>query len=140
MSFKKGEFAGEKHPNWKGGKPKCKKCGKQLTYNSLHCKKHRIFSEEWLEKVRLGTKKRSNEKHYLWKGDSAGYRAKHRWIERRLGKPTQCVKCKKNFIGRDIQWANISGKYKRNINDWKRMCRWCHSKMDAIKRHKLKTM
>ena len=39
--FKKGHFVpkGENHPQWKGGKPYCLDCGKQIDYKSKRCNK-----------------------------------------------------------------------------------------------------
>lgn len=53
-AFKKGQNEREKHPLWKGGKPKCLNCEKQLsTYKVKYCHKH---------KVKLG------KNHHNWKG------------------------------------------------------------------------
>lgn len=44
---------GKKAAHWKGGKPKCIICGKELsTYKSRYCKKHSF----------------QNERHWNWKG------------------------------------------------------------------------
>ena len=68
-----------------------------------------------------------DENHPNWKGDQVGYNAIHTWIQRKLGKPTMCEKCGKDGLsGHKIHWANISGEYKRNFNDWKRLCSTCH--------------
>ena len=66
-----------------------------------------------------------------WKGDKVGYRALHRWLEKKLGKPHFCEECgNKKLSHRQYHWANISGKYKRNIDDWRRLCVKCHKKFD----------
>ncbi len=66
-----------------------------------------------------------------WKGENASYYAKHSWISRRLGKPEACEECGlNNLSGRQINWANISGKYLRDISDWKRLCLKCHRAFD----------
>lgn len=71
-----------------------------------------------------------------WKGKYAGYGAKHSWIYRILGKPGTCEECGLNKLtGRKINWANKSGKYLRDVSDWKRLCLKCHRKFD---RHSLK--
>lgn len=66
-----------------------------------------------------------------WKGDNAGYHALHKWIQSRLGKPNKCDDCGITS-GKRFEWANISGKYLRDVNDWKRLCSVCHHKMDKI--------
>lgn len=46
--FKKGENLGENHPMWKGGKPKCLTCNKQLSARRIrgkdikYCHKHKV--------------------------------------------------------------------------------------------------
>lgn len=72
------------------------------------------------------------EKSHRWKGDAAGYNAKHTWIYRRLGKANMCVRC--GVLGKKrYDWANISGEYKRDVNDYQQMCAPCHLKMDFRK-------
>lgn len=63
------------------------------------------------------------EKNGVWKGDKVGRVALHLWIKKRLPKPTLCPICKK-FPPLDL--ANISQKYKRDINDFEWLCRSCH--------------
>lgn len=58
------------------------------------------------------------------------YRALHRWVEYHLGKPKRCDNCA-DTSDRMYDWANISGEYKRDLSDWKRLCRPCHMKMDG---------
>lgn len=66
-----------------------------------------------------------------WKGDNASYNAKHSWIRRIFGNPKMCEECGlDNLVGRQINWANKSGKYLRNISDWKRLCIRCHRLFD----------
>jgi hypothetical protein len=71
------------------------------------------------------------ENNPKWKGDKVGYVPLHAWLYRNLGKPNTCEYCKKtNLIGRNIHWANISGKYKRELSDWIRLCVSCHAIYD----------
>lgn len=65
--------------------------------------------------------------HVNWKGDEVGYYALHSWVVRNLGQPTMCEFCGKNKLkGNKIHWANKSHKYKRDMNDWIRLCAKCH--------------
>lgn len=70
-----------------------------------------------------------NEKHPLWKGDNVGYTGLHQWVRRKLGTPSRCEFCFTEEKRR-YQWANISRKYKRDLNDWIRLCPSCHKKWD----------
>ncbi len=76
-------------------------------------------------------KGRKDEKHPEWKGELASYSAKHYWVSRWLGKPRKCEECR-DTKAKIYNWANISGKYLRDLKDWKRLCRKCHHRFDNI--------
>jgi hypothetical protein len=65
----------------------------------------------------------------LWKGDGATMTAQHNWIKRRLGRPKLCQKCG-TTEDRMYHWANISHEYKRDVNDYVRLCVPCHKAYD----------
>lgn len=70
--------------------------------------------------------------HPSWK-ENLSYSGIHQWISKELGKPKECWDC--GFTsdnGRRFHWANISGEYKRDVNDWERLCASCHFKKDDI--------
>ena len=67
------------------------------------------------------------ENHHNWKGSDVGYFALHTWVYRNLGKATKCNKCGSE---KNVQWANKSRKYLRNINDWLQLCIKCHNEYD----------
>ena len=62
-----------------------------------------------------------------WKGDEVGYFSLHEWIKNHKQKPEFCEICKKKP---PYDLANISGEYKRDINDYRWLCRSCHMKDD----------
>jgi hypothetical protein len=67
-----------------------------------------------------------------WKGNDVGYRGLHIWVQNELGTPDTCEHCgKSNLKGKQIQWANKSGNYLRDITDWLRLCVPCHKKYDS---------
>lgn len=70
---------------------------------------------------------RRNEKHFAWKGDKVKYCALHDWIRRYKPKTLFCKKCHKK---KRLELANISGKYKRDIKDYKWLCYKCHNNFD----------
>ena len=77
------------------------------------------------------THKFFDEKHPFWKGDKVSYGALHQWVVRKLGKPDTCEKCERTGLtGYNIQWANKSGKYLRDLSDWIRLCAKCHYHYD----------
>jgi len=71
---------------------------------------------------------RINEQNNNWKGDSVGYLALHTWITRKLGKADVCQKCSST---KTVEWANISREYKRDFNDWIKLCKKCHGAFDS---------
>lgn len=77
-------------------------------------------------------------KNKYWKGMKADYSTKHIVLRRHNGNPKKCEMCGivgKKLNGRwTIEWANISGNYKRNINDYKGLCKKCHCRFDGIKK------
>lgn len=56
------------------------------------------------------------ENNRAWKGDSAGYAAKHLWVREHLEKPELCPECSKR-PPRDV--ANLDGKYSRGLSTWR---------------------
>jgi len=78
-----------------------------------------IFKEE--------TMNYPGERNSHWKGDKVGYSGVHKWVYAQKGKALICVDCGSS---KNIWWANISGKYKRKLNDWKSLCIPCHSAFD----------
>jgi hypothetical protein len=66
-----------------------------------------------------------NEKHWAWKGDDAGYGPKHQWVYRRKGKAEFCIVSSKHNFTR-YYWHNLSGEYKRDLEDWISVCPSCH--------------
>lgn len=70
------------------------------------------------------------ENNKNWKGDDAGYGAKHDWVRSRFGKPNKCEFC--GTTKSRFEWANVSGQYKRVRSDWKRLCKKCHIHYDEI--------
>ena len=97
---------------------------------NLHPRKH--LSEKQREAVgRFFKDFYSDEtKHPNWLGQKAGYRSLHKWVQKWLGKPSECSMCGKNGTGHQIHWANVSGKYLRDLTDWMRLCAKCHKMFD----------
>lgn len=79
----------------------------------------------------LANKKRVGILHPLWKGDQAGYRAIHIWINSHKEKTGYCNHC---HLMKKTAWANVSREYKRELSDWIELCYPCHQVFD--KEHK----
>jgi len=94
----------------------------------------RKMSKDTIKRI-SDTMRSKAEEIYNYKGEEAGYRVKHHWANKYLGKPRKCTFCKKdNLTGHNIHWANISGEYKRIEEDWIRLCAKCHKNYDLNKK------
>ena len=118
---------------------KCKECAKQDTKNNYrkNIDYYRAYDKKrhkkgYIRPVRekfIQTYK--NLIYKTWEGSKSEYRLLHYWVEKNLGKPSECMNCKrKGLSGRNIHWANKSHKYKRDKNDWIRLCVYCHQRYD----------
>lgn len=79
---------------------------------------------------------RKGENHPSWKGENASYRSIHEWVQKYNGTPSLCIKCEKTE-GK-FEWANISHMYKRDLDDWMRLCPACHRKYDMEYRREVR--
>lgn len=69
------------------------------------------------------------DKSWAWKGELVKKSGLHDWVKKVLGKPNKCEHCGTTSANK-FEWANKSQKYKREINDWMRLCTKCHAKYD----------
>jgi len=104
--------------------------GLQVAWN-----KGKPWSKEIKEKISLTIKGRINlkvrgEKHYKWKGDMVKYKPLHAWIRKYKRAINYCEKCKRT--GMELELANISRKYKRDLDDYIWLCKSCHVKYDGL--------
>jgi hypothetical protein len=71
------------------------------------------------------------DKARRWKGDDAGYVAKHMWIIKHYGKADRCEQAGCTFGNpKRYEWHNISREYKRDRTDYVQLCPSCHRKID----------
>lgn len=109
---------------------------KNGTTKSCGCLIHLNLSEKGRKSLA------ENARKTFWKGDKAGYEGKHVYIHYKYGKASKCEnpKCvypRMRLSNRKImeapkryEWANISGKYRRDMNDWMQLCPSCHRFFD----------
>lgn len=62
-----------------------------------------------------------------WKGNDVGYNALHQWVLWHKVKTGKCSTC--SHTGK-TEWANISGVYLRDLDDFAEMCTSCHRELD----------
>ncbi len=80
-------------------------------------------------KSRAWMKGRTGESANRWKGEEAGYHAIHIWLTSHYVKGDHCEDCFSSVASR-LEWANISGEYKRERSDYKVLCPKCHRLFD----------
>ncbi len=68
-------------------------------------------------------------KNPSWKGDGVGYFGLHEYLRKHFPPPENCQICKKKTNILDL--ANTTGIYKRDVNNFKYLCRSCHNKLDG---------
>jgi hypothetical protein len=94
---------------------------------------NKIFGKQKAEKMREALAQRNKERPMFeeenpqWKGEMVGYFAVHEWVILRKPKPSLCEHCNKKPPS-DL--ANVSGKYKRDLDDYLWLCRSCHMIFD----------
>lgn len=124
--------SGEKNPMW----------GRFGEKHPIWGRRHSEESRKRMSEIRLGKKlseetcRRMSESHVAkygkenpcWKGEHVGYSGLHGWVRKYKHKPELCAMC-----GRKPPYdvANISGLYKRDLDDFKWICRGCHAKSDC---------
>jgi hypothetical protein len=113
--------SGSNHPNF--GKHLSKETRGKISSSLIGhpgASKGMHHSDEAKEKI---SQKNSNEKHGQWKGNEVSYRSLHEWIVNHKPKVDACARCGSN---KPLEISNISGEYKRDIDDYEWLCRRCH--------------
>jgi len=146
MVFKKGYKMTEEHKNNIAKALIGRKLSEEHKNHISKVNQGKTISEE--TKIKIGLKhkgkhlteehiKKLSEAHIginqgeesgMWKGDKVKYSALHEWIRNHKPKSQFCENC--NSI-KPLQIANISGLYKRDINDYQWLCAKCHIYKDG---------
>jgi hypothetical protein len=135
MKGKNNPFYGKKHT--KKSLEKIGEHSKNLWHNNqyrnlmINITRNKIMSSEARLKIGLANKTKINEKNGMWKGDKVKYRALHAWVRKHKPSSLFCEHCNEK---KNCDVSNISGKYLRDINDYKWLCKKCHSLYDKSKR------
>jgi uncharacterized protein with PIN domain len=96
---------------------------------SRKCRSVGIFTPEVRKKM-SDHSARKGKIPYNFKHENAGYNAIHAWIRKHYGRAFKCFKCKTQ-LAKKYEWANVSGKYLRDINDYLQLCSSCHAIFDG---------
>ena len=73
------------------------------------------------------------EDHHAWKGEDAGYTAKHTYIKSHFGKANHCCLCGIKEESQRYEWASKAGYYSKNKKDYFPLCKSCHMRYDIIR-------
>lgn len=73
-------------------------------------------------------KSHKGEKAWNWRADKVKYKGLHVWVRRHKASNDLCEHC---GLAKELDLANKTGKYKRDIDDWKYLCRKCHMLSDG---------
>lgn len=99
--------------------------------------KAQALVERFVDERRQAAKRdQAGEANHMWKGDKAKYQALHLRVEAARGKPKRCSCCDATDPDARYEWANLSGAYD-DINDYARLCVFCHRRLDARRRNQL---
>jgi hypothetical protein len=98
-------------------------------------------SKEWNKKISNGVKLQHKEGRVnlvgftrnalekawrkTWKGEKVSYVGLHQWVRRKKGAPKKCEFCR-TTKAKKFEWANIDHRYRRDIEDYIRLCTSCH--------------
>lgn len=123
-------------PKRKGNYPfTCLVCGKvtyRWKYQNIKFCTRQCMGAFYSKHPNIGTflyRNMKGENHYKWKGDKVGYDGLHDWVKKLKGKAYKCEDCGTTEAA-GYDWANISGQYKRDLNDFKSLCKKCHARFD----------
>lgn len=111
-----------------GKRNNCVDCGINIWNRSKRCGGCAIKNRD-NSKMSKNFGDTCGEKNGRWAGDKVGYFALHSWVRKNKPKPRFCEDCGENEP-KDV--ANVSGEYKRDIEDYRWLCRGCHYKKDRL--------
>lgn len=82
-------------------------------------------------KIVARNRERVGAAHPAWKGDKVSYKQLHQWLERHRPKTGRCSRC--GATPNRTEWANLSGEYRRDLEDYIELCVSCHRREDRAR-------
>lgn len=70
----------------------------------------------------------SGAQNPAWRGEEVTYQRLHRWVRQHKTLPAACEHC---GCEEQLEWANKSRNYRRDLSDWLALCRLCHRRYDS---------
>lgn len=103
--------------------------------------KHTVESRAKIAASKVGAKNhrygKTEGQSRNWKGDAVGYYGVHDWMTSRYGQPKHCEECGSTDPRKRYEWANISGEYRRDRADFRRLCKRCHNIFDGVNAYQI---
>lgn len=95
--------------------------------------KGKSHTQEWKDRMSKKMKEimPRGENSRFWKGSNIAYSTVHIWLLNNFKKEF-CELC--GIKDKRMEWANISGEYKRDRFDFLSLCKSCHFKFDDVGR------
>lgn len=112
----------------------CTKCGKIIHSSISNIRRRESTLCKSCESSKR-MKQRVGEKNPNWKDDNVGYFKLHTYLRKYNPQPQYCQVC--NQRTNNIELANLSGQYIRDINHFAYLCCSCHKTLDQAKRFQL---
>lgn len=98
-------------------------------------KTHSLATKEKISATSRSRGVHADANNTQWKGDAAGYAAIHKWLYDRKERTGICELCGHEPIDKNgrisTDFANISGDYRRDVEDYIEVCRSCHRWWDS---------
>lgn len=128
----------------------CLNCGKEITgkrikfcsnacgsthYSQEYRKKHPDYNKNWEMKNKEKRRKQKEERSNKYNLSFEDYKYIHQWVGRHKPKPDVCQICNSKP---PEELSNLSGEYKKEINDYWYLCRECHQLFDRINKTHIK--
>lgn len=125
----RGQAKGEPSRFVRGHAMRGKRLSSEARAKMSAVRKGRTVSAETRAKLSAATPKGPD--HPGWKGEQVAYPTIHSWVKRHKTKRGVCSRCAARRL---TQWANVSGRYERDLDDFVEMCVPCHSRYDRARR------
>lgn len=97
---------------------------------------HSAETKKRLSEAKMGDRNpmhgKEDELSPRWRGDEVGYFGVHDWLTKHFGQPVGCDDCGTDDPAKRYEWANISGEYRRDRSDFRRLCKKCHNDLDGV--------
>lgn len=87
-----------------------------------------VLKPQSTEHKRKLAETQTGEASYAWQGDEIGYNGLHKWVARHKERTSVCTHC--GTHGR-THFANVSGDYLRDVDDFIELCVRCHTEFDG---------